>query len=94
MYQLSSSTKQQITVMAGMNAIGNYIPSVIIFPGQRLRDVGITGYPEAYYGVSDNGRMNSEIFLAFLKYFVNLFKEKCTVSHSLLFCLWMDTARI
>jgi hypothetical protein len=65
-YQVTSSNKQQITVMACFNACGDYVPPLIVYPGQRYRDTGIGEFPDAIYGMSDNGWMDSQLFLSFL----------------------------
>ena len=43
-----------------------YPPPMIVFPGQRLRDLRISDFPEAVYGRSDSGWMNEDLFLAYL----------------------------
>ena len=40
-YQISSSTKLQLTVMACFNAIGNYVRPLIVYPGERFHDAGV-----------------------------------------------------
>ena len=75
-YQVVSGSKQQITVLAGMNGAGDYVPPMILYPGQRLREVGMEGFPDALFGCSENGWMDSELFCSFLKYFVAFVKEK------------------
>ncbi|XP_053406593.1 uncharacterized protein LOC128559316 [Mercenaria mercenaria] len=76
-YQVTSSTKQQLTVMVCFNAFGDYIPPLIIFPGECFRDCGIQGFPEAIYGQTSNGWMDSELFVEFLKHFNTFVIEKC-----------------
>jgi hypothetical protein len=66
-YQVATSDKQQITVMACFNAFGDYMPPLIVYPGQRFRDHGIESFPEAIYGHTDNEWMDSALFLSFLK---------------------------
>ena len=41
MYKVVANTKQQLTVMACMNAISDYMPPMIVYPGERLRVVDI-----------------------------------------------------
>lgn len=52
--------------MACFNAIGQYMPPLIVFPGQRIRDVGLAGFEEVIYGHSTNGWMDSILFLTWL----------------------------
>ena len=56
-YQVVTNNTTQITVMAGFNAYGEYTPPMILFPGERIRDVGLAGFPEAIYAATPNGRM-------------------------------------
>ena len=49
-YQISSTTKLQLTVMACFNAKGNYVPPLIVYPGERFRDARVEDFPEAIYG--------------------------------------------
>ncbi|XP_060565599.1 uncharacterized protein LOC132724685 [Ruditapes philippinarum] len=48
-YQVVTNTKTQITVMVSFNAFGKDVPPMILFPGERLRNVGLSGFPEATY---------------------------------------------
>ena len=66
-YQVVTNTKAQITVMVGFNAYGDYAPPMILFPGERLRDVGLSGFPAATYAVIKNGWMDSDTFVELLK---------------------------
>ena len=66
-YQVVTNTKLQITVMAAFNAFGDYLPPLILFPGERLQDVGFDGFPEARYATTKAGWMDSDTFLAFLE---------------------------
>ncbi|XP_053392934.1 uncharacterized protein LOC128555225 [Mercenaria mercenaria] len=68
-YHVSSSNKQQITVMVCFSAFGNYVPPLIVYPGERFRDTGIEAFPTAIYGHTHNGWMDSELFVAFLEHF-------------------------
>lgn len=68
-YQVISSDKSQITVMACFNAFGNYMPPLIVYPGQRFRDTLLSGFPEAIYGHSANGWMDGELFTSFVNHF-------------------------
>ena len=84
-YQVSSGTKQQITFMACFNAAGDYCPPLIVYPGQRFRDIGVEEFPEAIYGHSDNGWMDSPLFVAFLEHLDNFVTEKQITRPVLLF---------
>ena len=71
MYQVSN-TKQQLTVMACMNAIGDYMSPIIVDPGDRLRD-DIHHYPDAIYGKS---WMGSAFLHTFLEHFSSFIDRK------------------
>ncbi len=58
--------KTQLTVLACFNAIGQYMPPLIVYPGKRRRNLDLRDY--AYHEVSANGWMTSEVFLQFLHY--------------------------
>ncbi|XP_033753176.1 uncharacterized protein LOC117336676 [Pecten maximus] len=75
-YHVVSNSKTQITVMACFNSLGDYLPPLIVFPGQRLRNVGIADFPDAIFGQTDSGWMDSDLFVAFLEHFVKFVKEK------------------
>ena len=44
-YQVVTNTKTQITVMVTFN--GDYVPPMILLPGERLRDNDLSGFPDA-----------------------------------------------
>ncbi|XP_053400574.1 uncharacterized protein LOC128557324 [Mercenaria mercenaria] len=67
MFIKSLQKKLQITVMEGFNAFGQYVPPLILFPGERLRDVGLNGFMEAIYAATENGWMDSETFVAIVR---------------------------
>ena len=84
-YQVVANDKTQITVMACLNANGDYMPPMIVYPGQRFRAVGIDKFPGAIYGHSDKGWMDSELFVQFLHEFVTFVKSKAISFPVLLF---------
>ena len=59
--------KTQISVMAAFNAIGNYLPPLLIYPGQRLRDIGQEGFLDASYAQTESGWMTTDVFVEFLR---------------------------
>ena len=71
-YQICTSNKTQITVLACFNAIGYYIPPLIDYPGERFRDSGIHDFDEAIYGHTSSGWMDSELFVSYLEHFNDL----------------------
>lgn len=76
MYQIISNNKTQITVIAACNAVGEFIKPMILFPGERLRDVGMAGFPDTKYSVMKNGWMDSDTFVAYLEELVDFATEQ------------------
>jgi hypothetical protein len=62
-YQNGNSDKTQMTIMAAASAVGHYIQPMIIYPGQRFAYNPLKGFEEAAMGLSENGWMNSEVFI-------------------------------
>jgi len=61
-----------------------------VFTGERLRDVGLAGFPEAIYAATANGWMESMTFVSYVKALYNFAKQ-----NNLSFpycCSWMATA--
>lgn len=75
-YHVVNNTKIQISVMAGFNAFGEYVPPMILYPGERFRDVGLEGFPEATFAHSTNGWMDSVAFVEYLKTLYKFAKDK------------------
>lgn len=55
--------------MVCFNAFGDFVPPLIVFPGERFRETGIEGFAEAIYGKSANGWMDSDLFVSFVHHF-------------------------
>ena len=86
-YHVTSSNKCQVTVMLCFNAFGDYVPPLIVFPGERFRETGIEGFPEAIFGKSANVRMNSDLFIVFLEHF-SAFVDELKINKSVI--LYVD----
>nr|XP_054771780.1 uncharacterized protein LOC129279702 [Lytechinus pictus] len=72
-HEVRNSDKTQITVLATMNAVGDFLPPVIIVPGKRTEACGryMTDAPHgAFFAATDSGWMDSKSFFAFV---ANLF---------------------
>lgn len=66
-----------VTVLCCMNAAGQYIPPMIIFPRKRLAEGLMRGAPPGSIGaVSDNGWTDGDRFIDWLKHFIKT--TKCT----------------
>ncbi|XP_046568265.1 uncharacterized protein LOC124276668 [Haliotis rubra] len=62
-----SSDKTQINVMPYMSASGHYIPPMLVFPGKRFTYNVLEGFERAAMGRSDNGWMDSVLFVDWLR---------------------------
>lgn len=65
-YNLTSSNKTQIMVLACASAIGHFIKPMIVYPGQRFGYNILDGFEDAAFGRSDNGWMDTELFMTWL----------------------------
>lgn len=65
-YQVTSSDKSQITVLACMSASGHYVTPMIVYAGQRFSYNPLDGFDEAVMGRSENGWMDTELFKTWL----------------------------
>lgn len=60
-----------ITVAAAVNAIGNYIPCIFIFPRIRYNDMFLrNGPPEAIGAGNSSGWMSEKEFIQFIEHFI------------------------
>ncbi|XP_071083865.1 uncharacterized protein [Haliotis cracherodii] len=66
-YNFSASDKSQITVLACASASGDYTPPMIVFPGSRFKYNPLDGFEEAVLGRTENGWMDAELFVSWLK---------------------------
>lgn len=77
-YNLTTSDKSQITVLACCSASGMFIPPMLIFPGIRFMYDPLRGAPDgSFLGRSSNGWIDSEIFFEWLAnhFYPHLVKE-------------------
>ncbi|KAJ4430479.1 hypothetical protein ANN_22695 [Periplaneta americana] len=64
-----------ITMIASVNAIGNHIPSMLIFPRVFFKERMLFGAPPGTIGAAvSSGWSNDEIFLKFMKHFIKFVK--------------------
>nr|CAI5835300.1 unnamed protein product [Callosobruchus analis] len=73
---LSSAERgQHVTVVCAMNAVGTYIPPVLIYPRQRMNEDLMTGAPSGSVAFAqEKGWMTSEISCKWLEHFVRYTK--------------------
>lgn len=85
-FQVTSGEKgETTTVLAGFNAVGTYTPTMVIFKGKRLRAEWLEERPEkAIIRVSDNGWINSQLFLEWGQRFVQQLPKEDPRPHVLL----------
>ena len=68
-YVVTSGDKAQITILACANAAGYCIPSMVIFDRKSLNpDWAIGEVPGTFYGLSDSGWMDTELFDEWFKH--------------------------
>ncbi|XP_059139407.1 uncharacterized protein LOC131927669 [Physella acuta] len=67
-YNVTSKTKTQVTVLACASAVGQYTPPMLIYPYKRIPNRNLLEeFPEAHLQVSDNGWINAGIFHSWLR---------------------------
>ena len=67
-YAITSNDKAQITILACASASGYSIPPMVIFDRKTLKpDMTIGEVPGTFYGLSDNGWMDAELFEEWFK---------------------------
>lgn len=71
-------------MLASLNAAGDYGPLLIIFKGKRLRAEWCFGAPNTLIRTSENGWINSELFLDWGKYFIAHLPKEDSRPHVLL----------
>ena len=68
MYNLSSNTKNSVTVVACCSATGHYIPPLIVFPYSRRPNFNLlAGFEEARFNITPNGWITAHVFHTWLR---------------------------
>lgn len=69
--QMTSGERgQNVTMIAAINAIGNHIPSMMIFPRVHFKEHMIKGAPNGTIGAANkSGWSNEQLFLQYLQHF-------------------------
>lgn len=74
-FATSGERGRTITICCAMNAIGSYVPPMMIFPGCRLQAACRQGGPEGtVYACSKSGWITEELFILWLQHFVSFVK--------------------
>ena len=67
----SGERGETVTAMCAVNAAGTYVPPLMIFKRRRMTELLLKGSPPGTIGaVTDNGWINGDVFLKWLKHFV------------------------
>lgn len=83
----SSERGTLVTVCGAVNAVGNAVPPLMIFPRVHFKDHMIKGGPPGSIGAANpSGWMTGEIFIQWMKHFIQ--HSHCTTEHPVL--LLMD----
>lgn len=89
----SAERGELVTVVCAINATGNAVPPMFIFPRVRYRDHFITGAPPGSIGSSTrSGWINEDTFAEFLEHLVQ--HTKCSSDHPILLLLDNHEAHI
>ena len=71
----SGERGKNVTVMCAMNAAGNFIPPMFIFPRKRMVDSLMNNAPAGAIGLcTDSGWIDGDTFLKWLRHFVHVAK--------------------
>ncbi len=71
-HQWAPGTKEQITVLGCMNAAGDFMPPMFVYPGKHLtRNVAdaMRAFPEAFISLTETGWMKGTAFVTWLAEF-------------------------
>lgn len=66
-YAVTSNNKQQITVLACAGAAGDVTRPMLIFPGKNFHYNPLDGFEDAFFGKSERGWIDSELFANWLE---------------------------
>ena len=67
-YQVTENSKEQVTTLCAVNAAGTVVPPMHVFAGKRFKFDPMNGsVPNAYFGKSDKGWINTQLFYKWLE---------------------------
>ena len=82
----SAERGELVTVACAVNATGNAVPPMFIFPRVRFKEYFMNGSPAGSIGHSTkSGWMNEEAFTIFLEHFIR--HTNCSIDHPVLLIL-------
>jgi len=68
----SGEKGETTTIVCAVNAVGNYIPPMMIFKRKRMHDILLKGAPPGTIGCcSPNGWIDGQLFLKWLQHFIS-----------------------
>lgn len=80
---VTTGRSDTVTVIAGGNALGSYIPPFYVFPGKRMREeLLLNGMPGA--DVSDSGWSNTQVFTRYMQEHFTKYIPTCTADSPVL----------
>jgi hypothetical protein len=66
----SGERGQNVTLIAAVNAVGNHLPSILIFPRVHYKEFMLKGAPvESKGDANPSGWSNERLFMEFLDHF-------------------------
>lgn len=65
-YNFTASDKTQVTVLACMNAMGYFLKPMMVYPGVRFSYNPLERFPFLFFGRTESGWMDSELFVTWL----------------------------
>ncbi len=80
-HQRAPRTKEQITVLGCVNAVGDFMPPMFMYPGKYLtRNIAdaMRAFPKAFIGLTETGWMKGSVFVAWLAEF-DRFVERLSI---------------
>lgn len=81
----SAERGELVTVACAVNATGNAVPPMFIFPRVRFKDSLMNGSPGSIGHCTKSGWMNEDAFVAFLEHFIR--HTNCSTDHPVLLIL-------
>ncbi|KAI3361679.1 hypothetical protein L3Q82_001945 [Scortum barcoo] len=82
----SAERGELVTVACAVNATGNAIPPMFVFPRVRFKEQFLNGSPAGSVGYSTrSGWMNEEAFIVFMEHFIR--QTNCSTDHPVLLIL-------
>jgi hypothetical protein len=73
-----------VTLIVAVNAVGNHVPPMLVFPREHFKDHTLSGAPAASVGgANPTGWSNENLFTDYLKHFIT-YEKPCKEDPALL----------